>query len=443
MKKGFVVSWFYPPGNSSEGLVTYKLLKNSKLEYDVFAKDNENAGVWDRNLVEATLQSENIKIICGSSNDRRKWANEAVAYFVAHQDEYDFVMSRAMPPECHDVAARIKRLVPGVKWIASFGDPLVRTPYVDTADDMVNPYAIKTMLDRELGAMTIMKSVVSPLRLVKSLYYRHERNAVKKVTAEYRRINDITFREADKLIFNNGFQLEHAFDGEYEDYASKSIVLPHSFDSSFYHARQKNIRNKRTKFLYTGHLDSMRNARQLLRAVKRLKENDRVAAKSLRFDFYGDISDGDKLYILNSKLYDIVKLHGPIRFSESLEKMCRADWLLNIDANLADRMSRYIFLPAKLIDYFGAGVKIFNITSLAGASADAVRSVGGGVCVSHSVNEIYMYLSKIVYAGFVPPKYDEKRLSMYDAKHVAKMFDEMVGDIIGRSIKRCDGNVAE
>ena len=38
MKKISVITWFYPPVNSSEGLVTYKLLNNSRYEYDVFTQ---------------------------------------------------------------------------------------------------------------------------------------------------------------------------------------------------------------------------------------------------------------------------------------------------------------------------------------------------------------------------------------------------------------------
>ena len=32
MKKIFVISWYYPPINSSEGLVTWKLLNRSERE---------------------------------------------------------------------------------------------------------------------------------------------------------------------------------------------------------------------------------------------------------------------------------------------------------------------------------------------------------------------------------------------------------------------------
>ena len=40
MKKILVISRFYPPINSSEGLVTYKRLRNSKLQYDVCMQES-------------------------------------------------------------------------------------------------------------------------------------------------------------------------------------------------------------------------------------------------------------------------------------------------------------------------------------------------------------------------------------------------------------------
>ena len=61
MKKILVISWYFPPVNSSEGLVTFKLLKNSKYEYDVFTqKDSRN---WAYNNEEYELISKILKHI--------------------------------------------------------------------------------------------------------------------------------------------------------------------------------------------------------------------------------------------------------------------------------------------------------------------------------------------------------------------------------------------
>ena len=56
MKKmrGLVISWFYPPTNSSEGLVTYKLLKNSSFNYDVVTHEfQESDDIWSRDIKES------------------------------------------------------------------------------------------------------------------------------------------------------------------------------------------------------------------------------------------------------------------------------------------------------------------------------------------------------------------------------------------------------
>ena len=59
--KGLVYSWFFPPINSSEGLVTFKLLKNSEYNYDVFTQKNDT--VWTYGANENKLVSKNINPI--------------------------------------------------------------------------------------------------------------------------------------------------------------------------------------------------------------------------------------------------------------------------------------------------------------------------------------------------------------------------------------------
>ena len=60
-KRILVISWFFPPVNSSEGLVTYKLLKASKLNYDVFTqKDNSS---WSYGNTDKLPDCKNINTI--------------------------------------------------------------------------------------------------------------------------------------------------------------------------------------------------------------------------------------------------------------------------------------------------------------------------------------------------------------------------------------------
>ena len=61
MKRILVISWFFPPINSSEGLVTYKLLNNSKLKYDVYTQKNNN--LWSYINTEELKINKNINPI--------------------------------------------------------------------------------------------------------------------------------------------------------------------------------------------------------------------------------------------------------------------------------------------------------------------------------------------------------------------------------------------
>ena len=127
MKKGLVISWYFPPINSSEGIVTFKLLKNSKYEYDVFTqKGNED---WSYGSNADKLKSNNINTIFAKTNDINKWVEEGIEYFENNKDKYDYIMSRSMAADSHKIALEIKKRHPEVKWIASFGDPIADNPY--------------------------------------------------------------------------------------------------------------------------------------------------------------------------------------------------------------------------------------------------------------------------------------------------------------------------
>ena len=108
MKKILVITWFYPPVNSSEGLVTYKLLNNSKYEYDVFTQ--KNSASWSYGNKETLENKDNVNSIFAKSNNLKDWKKEAIEYFKNNKDKYDIVMTRSMPPESHEVGLKIKKI---------------------------------------------------------------------------------------------------------------------------------------------------------------------------------------------------------------------------------------------------------------------------------------------------------------------------------------------
>ncbi len=432
MKKGFVISWFYPPGNSSEGLVTYKLLSNSKNTYDVWTKKNYEKDIWDRQVDEKELSSNNVHVIQHENSNREKWRQNAVKYFIEHKDEYDFIMSRILPEDAHEIALEIKRQCPEIKWIASFGDPIVDSPYIEKKKKTGNPYFLREYIIKEnLSLAKAAKVFLSPTRLAKKYIWNKECQDSWIVSEKFEKLNDDVFKNADIILLNNEFQYKRAFSPKkYQKYKEKGVVVNHSFDKRLYPQKKQDGQNKKIKFVYTGHLDELRNAKALLRAIEKMKKNDSDLSDKVEFHFFGHVGAKDREFIFGHEIDDLVRIHKDITYKESLLQAINADWNLLIDANFNGVLDEYIYFPAKLADYLGAQNNIFAITQLKGAAASILSKTKGGIVVTHSAENILLYLSKIIYQNYVPEPFNKKVITQYDAINVSKNFDQTVEELV-------------
>ena len=423
MKKAFVISWYFPPVNSSEGLVTFKLLKNSKYKYDVFTqKDNLS---WTYGNKEERLVSKNINTIFSKSSELREWINEGIEYFKKHHDEYEYIMSRAMAPESHEMALEIKRLFPKVKWIASFGDPIYNSPFTKFYRES-SPYAASGF---EIGIIGF-KTLLSPKRIIKNMIWNYRMNHyLKKYDTEprYKIIESNTLENADRIILNNPYELEHMLLSN-KGFEEKVIILPHSFDKDFYPNKKLKNTDGKIHVSFLGHLDRARTPKQLLKAIKRLLENDSDLPNKIAFDFYGDMDDSDKLYIINNFLLDVIHFKKSVDYFESLEIMKNSDWLLNVDTNFGNTLKTNIYFPAKLADYMGSGSNIISISMDSGPTADIMRE-NNQVLVSFSEDEIYMRLKQII-ENKISREDVNKNIDKYNAINVAKSYDKFVEEFV-------------
>ena len=411
-----VISWFYPPVNSSEGLVTYKLLKASKYEYDVFTQRNN--ALWSYGNKDNLSECKNIKSIFAKAKNLESWTKEAIEYYKKNQEKYDIIMTRSMPPESHKIGLEIKKINPNIKWIASFGDPIAENPYTKFTITYSSPYSIKNCAK--------FRGIISPKRII--------RNTVFKI--RYQRLHrkfkhqDVKFQEniinnANYIIFNSTYQKDYMLRNFKEEVHSKAIILNHSFDKTLYNGTSKE--KQKIEMAYIGHLDNIRSPYILLSAIQELNEENPDLADKVQFSFYGKMADSDKLYIINNELTDIVKVKKPVSYMDSLKIMKESDWLLQIDANLSGILDKNIFFAAKLADYIGAGSKIFGITMLEGISADILRKLNA-VMTSFSKEEIKNYLWLIIYNDY-QVKLNEEFAKEFDSVEVAKKFDEMVSKL--------------
>lgn len=421
--KGLVYSWFFPPINSSEGLVTFKLLKNSEYNYDVFTQKNDT--VWTYGANENKLVSKNINPIFAQSDNGRDWVKEGVEYYEKNKNKYDFIMTRSMSPDAHKIALEIKKRHPEVKWIASFGDPISDNPF-EYFNRVNNPYAIKGNRFENLK----IGYIISPMRLMKSAFWKLRRKrylmTIENESKKFK-LQTSVLNQADRIILNNPYQKEHMLKKQKnrDVIEKKIIIIPHTYDKEFY-AKKVHKNNEKIVISYLGHCDDERTPKCFFEALGRLKSKYDNISDKLIVNFYGDLSVKDKARIIDEEIYDFVKVRKPVTYFESLKIMQESDWLLLIDANLGQYINENIFFAAKIADYLGANNNILGITMEKGASADILRETNS-IVSSHSSDEIYMYLSQIINNRCLHKTCNQEK---YNIKNVVGDYDKMVEELV-------------
>lgn len=419
MNRILVFSWFYPPVNSSEGLVTYKLIKASGYSYDVFTQKNND--LWSYGKEDYLPAPDNVNSIYAKAETIDEWWKEGVEYFKKNADKYDVIMTRSMPPESHKIGLEIKKIKPEIKWLASFGDPIANNPYTLMFVSFESPHSRKNCRN--------ILGVFSPKRIIRNILFHLKTLAsTKKTLKKEEDLQNSIFAVCDRIIFNSDNQKEYMFNSFNGDCNGKAFVLNHSFDPLLFPEKKKP--NKVKTMSYVGHLDNIRTPKLLLEALSELAEEDKELASKFHLDFYGDLSDYDKLFIMNNELCDIVSVRKPVSYLDSLKIMKNSDWLLHVDGNITQITPKNIFFAAKLADYIGAKNPIFGITMQDGVSADIMNRLGS-VCVSYSKNEIKNYLWLIIYKGYTVTTNEEYRFE-FSNKAVADKFDGVVRSLTGK-----------
>ncbi len=416
MKKILVISWFYPPVNSSEGLVTYKLLRKSKNQFDVFTQ--KKIDLWSYSNEDYLPESENINCIYSKAKDLASWKRDAINYFKDNMDKYDIVMTRSMPPESHEVGIEIKKIKPEVTWIASFGDPIADNPYTKLSIKEYNPWQLRSYYRLKI------RNVISPRRIIKNCLFKiRTKKNEKKLLKGPKKLQDNIIKMADYCIFNSNEQKEYMLSAYGEKENNKAVILNHSFASDLY---PKTAEKKSDKLVmtYVGGLDDIRTPKLLFEAIKRLKDDDEKLSEKVEFNFFGSLSDNDKLYIINEELTDCIHVRKSVKYLDSLRLMSESDWLILIDANIQEVYPKNIFCAAKLADNIGSGNKIMAITMQEGVSADIIRRING-LLLTYSIEEIRNYLWLIINKGYTV-EMNKDACKEFDSVEVAKKFDELV-----------------
>ena len=422
MKRIFVISWFYPPLNSSEGLVTAKLLRRSQYGYDVFTESV--CAQWSYGRSAALPDADNVRRIEAQASTPSAFAEEAFRYFKAHADEYSLVMTRSMPPECHAAGLQIKKVFPEIPWLASFGDPVRDNPYRHLDETLYSAWSLGSLKNRRAP----LRFRLSPRRAAHEGLWLLRHSAAVREREALGELEEETVRHAERILVNNRSELRFLLPEE--TLRQKAVLLRHSYEPTLYEALPRRERSGATRFVFTGTLDEQRSALPLLEAIAELKSDCEDLPARASFAFYGTMAERDLAAIVRLGLTGFVHYAPPIGYADSLRQLAAADWALHIDADLSAVWNENVFFAAKLADCFGARVPVFAIGMPRG---DVTRCLerAGMVTVGFSVGEIKQALYEILYQGRrASPDWDWIAAE-FDARRVAARLDQTIQEVLG------------
>ncbi len=418
--KIFVASWFFPPATSSEGIVTYKLLRNSNHQYDVFSSTSKQ---WGYQNTMQQLNDKNLRCFTISTDSIDEWVEACIEQFekLYSVEQYECIMTRSMPPESILIGKHIKEKYPQIKWIASLADPIANNPYEIKAyiDDCL------TLNNKEKEDLKIaLKS--SNAEAIKSWEQRPESGV--KLLCKLRRWQAEVIKNADLIISPMATQLSY-MEGQAE-WNPKYFAVPHSFDESLYPIAKENV-HKKLIFSYIGYSDRQRSLEPIVRAIRLLKQRGCPFLNQLEIRFIGNNPQYIKDMVLNYFLDDVIQVRDGVGYYESLRLMRESDWLIHVDAYFEELSSGgSIFFAGKLADYMGAKRPILALTGK-GSPADEIISKYGGIRLDSSdIAKIADLFEEILVAN-LKPVINEKYRAVYDARNVAQEFDKRIEQLCG------------
>lgn len=409
----FVASWFFPPSTSSEGIVTYKLLRRSKHQYDVCCS---NSDLWGYKHV-LPMEADNINLLPIDTDDLDEWVSKAVEMFCTKHEEqpYDAIMTRSMPPESILVAKQIHEKYPDIPWFASLADPMARSPY--HLHSLIEENEMLKDHEKEDFQVALKYGCDS---------WRDHRCPEVKYLCELKDVEDYAINNATAIIFPCDTLKSYMLEGKVKDNA---IVVPHSYDKSLYPAPRDKSARKTISFL--GHTDELRSLEPLVRALHYLQSNNPAALEGIQFRFVGHITENVRSLVYNYFLQDMISIEPSVDYLTSLRVMKESDWLLHVDAyfELCEETGGSIFYAGKIADYMGTDAPILSLTGKNSPADYLTRGAGG---ISASPTDIPAIADAIarISAGDAPVA-DKEFRARFENTVVAESYDQEIERYIG------------
>ncbi|EPR37235.1 hypothetical protein dsx2_1178 [Desulfovibrio sp. X2] len=298
---------------------------------------------------------------------KREWIGAAKALLARRNPRrYDAVVTCSQPNCNHLLGLWLKENY-SIPWISYFSDPWVDNPYSHLRND--------------------------------AFLRAHQARMEAKVVA------------ASDLVLFTSEETRTLVMGKYPEIPrEKSGVLPHCYVPGWYR-RQSGALNEAKEgakgegpltMLHAGNFYGPRSPRPVIDALSELERKKGISGR-FRLRMVGGMRDADRTYAREQGVGHLIEFHPTVPYLDSLALQSRADWLLLVDAPSPDGPS--VFLPSKLIDYFGSDKPILGVTPIPGTSARVLAEAG------HPVRDLFDHAGLVeIFAriadGWIPDRPD-------------------------------------
>ena len=387
-KKILVIPGGFVPYNDTVTLLSYKHLRSLDAEMDVIALK----GKEDEGLAQSLKEDENFKKFnieyFGYYDDtvatyERKNVVSCFFNFIkycfyaknkAKEKKYDVVYTSSIPSFTHLSGYLIKKMLKDdIVWIASFSDPLYKSPYKKDLESF-----------KEYNIIQKIGFFVYIWIYMNGMY--------EKIAQKY----------ADKVLYickeQKEFMVSHY--PNKEELNKKAMVIPLNYikDWSIYKDLliKNKTKNKKKIISHFGRIYGLRKIDLVLHAIKELKEEIPNLSEKLVFEQYGQILDRYVNMIEELNIGDIFKCFDKISYKDVMDKMHKSDALALYDTFVKeDEMQPY--LPSKSLEYL---LLKKDLLILAQKNSPTYRIFNsyGYKCTDNDVNSIKERIKEILYS---------------------------------------------
>jgi hypothetical protein len=239
-----------------------------------------------------------------------------------------------------------------------------------------------------------------------------------------KKMENSVIEAADQVVFVSE-ETRNLFSEHYgRNLNKKSVAISHISAPELEIMRRTRHKQGRILFTHTGDFYGPRTPKYFLQALSELREDSYFSSVLPKVMLIGNIEPKYQLLLEEKGLQDIVEIHKPVPYIESLQYIIDSDVVILIDAQ-SDEQS--VFFPSKLVEYIGSGNPILALTPINGTTARIIREVGGLVVSPDDIYGIKLSLIRMIEEFNNNVLYSKKTFNdNYSQQNISRLFSEVI-----------------